>query len=328
MKVLFIGGTGTISQAVSKLAVEKGIDLYLFNRGNNNQFAPDEAKIIEGNIRNYGEAKEKLKNHEFDVVVNFVAYTAEHVKNDIKLFKNQIEQYIFISSASAYQKPQTEYLIDESTPLANPYWEYSRNKIACEDILINEYRKNAFPFTIVRPSHTYSKNKIPASINSSKSWALVDRMRRGKKILVHGDGTSLWTMTHNSDFAVGLVGLIGNIKAIGHAFHITSDETLNWNQIYKRIGRAAGVKIDIVHAASEKIAQYDQKYSGSLLGDKALSVVFDNTKIKRFVPEFKAATYFAEGIQQTIDWFDNNPEYKEVDEEWNKLIDKIIRENQ
>jgi nucleoside-diphosphate-sugar epimerase len=316
-----------MSQAVSKLAVEKGIDLYLFNRGNNNQFAPPESKIIEGNIRDFSETKEKLKNYKFDVVIDFVAFTAEHVKNDIKLFKDQIEQYIFISSASAYQKPQTNYLIDESTPLANPYWEYSRNKIACEDVLINEYRKNAFPFTIVRPSHTYSKNYIPASINSSKSWTLVDRMRRGKKILVHGDGTSLWTMTHNSDFAKGIVGLIGNIKAIAHAFHITSDESLNWNQIYRSIARAAGVKIDIVHAASEKIAQYDNKYRGSLLGDKAVSVVFDNTKIKNFVPEFKAITSFAEGIQKTVGWFDNNPEYKEVDNEWNKLIDKIIKES-
>lgn len=328
MKALFIGGTGTISQAVSALAVEKGIELYLFNRGNSSRFAPKGAKIIEGNIRNFENAESKLEKYDFDVVVDFVAYEPEHIENDIKLFKNKVDQYIFISSASAYQKPQTDYLIDESTPLANPYWEYSQKKIACEERLMKEYRKNAFPVTIVRPSHTYSKNKIPASLNSSKSWSLIDRMRRGKKILVHGDGSSLWTMTHNSDFAAAFVGLLGNMQAVGHAFQITSDESLNWNQIYNTIAGAAGVKAELVHVSSEKIAQYDEKYRGSLLGDKAVSVVFDNSKIKRFVPEFKATTYFAEGIRKSIEWFDNNPEFKEIDEEWNKLMDKIIKENE
>ncbi|MFW5976439.1 MAG: NAD-dependent epimerase/dehydratase family protein, partial [Bacillota bacterium] len=206
MKVLFIGGTGTISKAVSALAVEKGIDLYLFNRGNNNHFAPDDAKIIKGNIRNPDKASKKLQDYNFDVVVDWVAFTPEHIKIDIDLFKGKTEQYIFISSASAYQKPQTNYLIDESTPLANPYWEYSQNKIACENLLMSEYRKNNFPVTIVRPSHTYAKTSIPAALNSNKApWSLIDRMRKGKKILVHGDGSSLWTMTHNSDFAKGIV---------------------------------------------------------------------------------------------------------------------------
>lgn len=328
MKALFIGGTGTISQAVSALAVERGIELYLFNRGKNKRFAPEGAEIIEGDIRDIDDAKRKLEKYDFDVVVDFVAYEPQHIENDIKLFKDKVDQYIFISSASAYQKPQTDYLIDESTPLANPYWEYSQNKIACEERLMKEYRKNSFPVTIVRPSHTYSKNKIPASLNSSKSWSLIDRMRKGKKILVHGDGSSLWTMTHNSDFAVGFVGLLGNMQAVGHAFQITSDESLNWNQIYNTIARAAGVKANLVHVSSEKIAQYDEKYRGSLLGDKAVSVVFDNSKIKRFVPEFKAKIYFAEGIRQSIEWFDNNPEFKEIDEEWNQLMDKIIEENE
>jgi len=328
MKALFIGGTGTISQAVSALAVERGIELYLFNRGKNKRFAPEGAEIIECDIRDIDDAKRKLEKYDFDVVVDFVAYEPQHIENDIKLFKDKVDQYIFISSASAYQKPQTDYLIDESTPLANPYWEYSQNKIACEERLMKEYRKNSFPVTIVRPSHTYSKNKIPASLNSSKSWSLIDRMRKGKKILVHGDGSSLWTMTHNSDFAVGFVGLLGNMQAVGHAFQITSDESLNWNQIYNTIARSAGVKANLVHVSSEKIAQYDEKYRGSLLGDKAVSVVFDNSKIKRFVPEFKAKTYFAEGIRQSIEWFDNNPEFKEIDEEWNQLMDKIIEENE
>lgn len=329
MKVLFIGGTGTISQAVSELAVKKGVDLYLFNRGNNNQLAPAEAKIIEGNIRNQKEAKEKLEGHHFDAVVDWVAFTPEHVKNDIEIFKGKTAQYIFISSASAYQKPQTSYLIDESTPLANPYWEYSQNKIACENILMAEYRKNNFPITIVRPSHTYGKTSIPAALNSHQApWSIVDRMRRGKKILVHGDGSSLWTMTHNSDFAKAFVGLLANMQALGHAFQITSDETLNWNQIFREIARAAGVEdVKLVHVASEKIAEYDQKYRGSLLGDKAVSVVFDNSKIKRFVPGFKAAVQFAQGVKKSIEWFDAHPEEQKVDQEWNKLMDKIIAEN-
>lgn len=329
MKVLFIGGTGTISQAVSELAVEKGIDLYLFNRGNNNQLAPKKAKIIEGNIRNQEEAKKKLQDHKFDAVVDWVAFSPEHIKNDIEIFKDKTDQYIFISSASAYQKPQTSYLIDESTPLANPYWEYSQKKIACENILMAEYRKNNFPITIVRPSHTYGKTSIPAAINSSKApWTLVDRIRKGKKVLVHGDGNSLWTMTHNSDFAKAFIGLIGNIQAIGHAFQITSDETLNWNQIYRALASAAGVEnIELVHVASEKIAEYDDIYRGKLLGDKAVSVVFDNSKIKRFVPQFKAVIPFAEGVKESIKWFDAHPKLKTIDQEWNTLMDKIIEEN-
>jgi nucleoside-diphosphate-sugar epimerase len=330
MKVLFIGGTGTISQAVSELAVKRGIDLYLFNRGNSNHLAPAEAKIIEGDIRNPEETKEKLKEYNFDVVVDWVAFTPEHVRNDLEIFRNKTDQYIFISSASAYQKPQTSYLIDESTPLANPYWEYSQNKIACENLLMAEYRKNDFPITIIRPSHTYGKTSIPAALNSHQApWSLVDRMRRGKKILVHGDGSSLWTMTHNSDFAEAFVPLLGNMQALGHAFQITSDETLNWNQIFRAIARAAGVeKLDLVHVASEKIADYDSSFRGSLLGDKAVSVVFDNSKIKRFVPEFKATVPFAEGVKKSINWYDNHPEEQKVDQEWNKLMDKIIIDNE
>ena len=291
--------------------------------------APKKAKIIEGNIRNQEEAKKKLKDHKFDAVVDWVAFSPEHIKNNIEIFRNKTDQYIFISTASAYQKPQTSYLIDESTPLANPYWEYSQKKIACENILMAEYRKNNFPITIVRPSHTYGKTSIPAAINSSKApWTLVDRIRKGKKVLVHGDGSSLWTMTHNSDFAQAFIGLIGNIQAIGHAFQITSDESLNWNQIYRALASAAGVEnIELVHVASEKIAEYDDSYLGNLLGDKAVSVVFDNSKIKRFVPQFKAVIPFTEGVKESIEWFDAHPKLKTIDQEWNTLMDKIIEEN-
>lgn len=329
MKVLFIGGTGTISQAVSKEAVKNGMDLYLYNRANNNHLAPKEAQVIKGNIRNIDESQKKLKDHNFDVVVDWVAFTEEDIQNDIKLFKNKTKQFIFISSASAYQKPQTSYLIDESTPLSNPYWKYSQNKIACEKILMNQYRENNFPVTIVRPSHTYGNTSIPAAINSSKApWSLIDRMRKGKPILVHGDGSSLWTMTHNSDFAKAFIGLIANKQAVGHAFQITSDETLNWNQIYEEIADAAGVTdLNLVHIASEKIAEYDSSYWGKLLGDKAVSVVFDNSKIKRFVPNFKAVIPFAQGITKSINYFENHSYLQKIDQDWNDLMDKIIKNN-
>ena len=325
MKVLFIGGTGLISEAVSRLAVKEDIQLFLFNRGRRPEFIPDEAVLIEGDIRKKNEAAEKLKDYEFDVVVNWIGFTPDHIKTDLELFRGKTSQYIFISSASAYQKPPTDYLITEATPLANPHWEYSRNKIACEKILLDEYRKNQFPVTIVRPSHTYGKTSIPSALNSSTHpWTLVDRMRRGKKIVVHGDGTSLWTMTHNTDFARAFIGLLGNSKAIGHAFHITSDEVLNWNQITRFIGMAAGVSPDIVHVSSDFIIKFAPEMKGSLIGDKACSVVFDNSKIKRFVPGFRAKTPFSRGIQQSINWFEEHPEMCTIDQQWNQLMDKII----
>ncbi|MFW5995928.1 MAG: SDR family oxidoreductase [Halanaerobiaceae bacterium] len=325
MKVLFIGGTGLISEAVSRLAVKKGVDLYLFNRGNRPELIPEEAHLIKGDIRNKAEANTLLKGFSFDVVVNWIAFTPEHIRTDLELFRGRTGQYIFISSASIYQKPQTDYLINESTPLANPYWQYSRDKIACEKLLQEEYRKKGFPVTIVRPSHTYGKTSIPAALNSSTHpWSLVERMRQGKKVIVHGDGTSLWTLTHNTDFARAFVGLLGNKKAIGHAFHITSDEVLNWNQITRAIGRAAGVKPEIVHISSDFIIEFSPDSKGTLIGDKAVSCVFDNSKIKRFVPGFRAVVPFERGIEESIKWFEESPARCTVDEEWNRLMDRII----
>lgn len=326
MKVLFIGGTGLISQAVSELAVKEGVDLFLFNRGKHSQFVPDGAKVIQGNIRDVKASKEALKDYYFDAVVDWIAFTPDHIQNDLEIFKGLTDQYIFISSASAYQKPPTDYLITESTPLANPYWQYSRDKIACENLLMKEYRNNGFPVTIVRPSHTYGNTMIPSSLNSGKyPWTLVDRMIKGKKIIVHGDGTSLWTMTHNTDFARGFIGLLGNMHAIGHAFHITSDEVLNWNQIYQSIGRAVGVEPSLIHMASDYIIRYFPEKEGGLLGDKAVSSVFDNSKIKRFVPKFKATLPFDKGIKRTINWFKEKPDNCQVDKEWNKKIDDLIK---
>jgi nucleoside-diphosphate-sugar epimerase len=324
MKVLFIGGTGLISQAVSKLAVEKGIELYLLNRGQRNDFVPDGAHVITADIRDAAATAKALQHLEFDAVVDWIAFTPDHVKTDIELFKGKTAQYIFISSASAYQKPSTQYLVTESTPLANPFWQYSRDKIACEDLLMDTYRSDGFPITIVRPSYTYGDTMIPAALNSwANPWSLVDRMRKGHKIIVHGDGTSLWTMTHNTDFAKGIVGLLGNPKAIGHAFHITSDEVLDWNQITRMIGRAAGVEPNIVHISSDFITAFMPESIGGLMGDKAVSSVFDNSKIKRFVPGFIATVPFHEGIKRTIEWFEQHPDQCKIDQGWNDLMDRI-----
>jgi len=325
LKVLFIGGTGVISSAVSELALKKGFDLYLLNRGNNSEFFPAGAKAIIADIRNEQNVESLIKNTRFDVVVDWIAYQPEHVKTDIRLFKGRTDQYIFISSAACYKRPVNHYYIDESTPLYNPYWQYAQDKIACEELLMKEFRENSFPVTIVRPSLTYGVTSIPHILNSRKSrWTLIDRMRRGKKIIVPGDGTSLWTITHNTDFAKGFVGLIGNVQAVGHAFHITSDEVLNWNQITDVIGKAAGVKPDIIHIPSDFISAFAPDLKGNLLGDKSESVVFNNSKIKRFVPDFVATVPFSEGIKQSVEYYESKPELCQVDEEFDELMDRII----
>ncbi len=325
MNVLFIGGTGLISQAVSRLVVERGFKLYLLNRGQHPSFAPAGAKVIHGDIRDEQAVRETLSDKRFDVVVDWVAFTPEHAKADIRLFQGKTDQYVYISSASAYQKPPSHYLITESTPLANPYWQYSRDKIASEELLMEAYRNDGFPVTIVRPSFTYGDTMIPAALNSwSHPWSLVHRMRQGKKILVHGDGTSLWTMTHNTDFAKGFVGLLGNQQALGNAFHITSDEVLTWDQIYQAIGKAAGVNPTLVHVPSEFLVKCNPDYEGGLLGDKSASAVFDNTKIKRFVPEYHASVSFLQGMQKTLAWFEAHPERCTVDEAWDNEMDEIL----
>ena len=270
MKVLFIGGTGVISSGVSPLAVERGIELYLLNRGQRGELFPKGAHQIVADVGDRASVRKALEGQSFDVVVDWLVFTPEQLEADIALFTGRTGQYIFISSASAYQKPPTHSPITESTPVANPYWQYSRDKIACEDRLMREYREKQFPMTVVRPSHTYGLTMIPSGFASwTHPWTLVDRMRRGKKIIVHGDGTSLWTMTHNSDFGRAFVGLLGNPAAVGHTFHITSDEALTWDQITLAIGRAAGVQPDIIHIASDFISAFDPEARGSLIGDKA-----------------------------------------------------------
>jgi nucleoside-diphosphate-sugar epimerase len=328
MKALFIGGTGLISSAVSRLAVERGIELTLLNRGQRGEFFPQGARQIIADNQDPRALKEALRGHTFDVVADWIAYTPAQAALDIELFFGRAGQFFFISSASAYQKPATHYLITESTPLANPFWQYSRDKIACEELFLSAYRDKGFPVTIVRPSLTYGVTQIPASVGSwNHPWTLVDRMRRGRPIIVPGDGTSLWTMTHNSDLAKGFVGLMGNIRAIGHAFHITSDEVLTWNQIYGLIGAAAGAPPDIVHVASDFIAAFDPEAQGNLTGDKAQCGVFDNSKIKAFVPGYTATVPFAQGVRESVQWFEKHPERCTIDEAFNTLCDRIIAAN-
>lgn len=325
MKVLFIGGTGIISAAVSELCIKKGIDLYLFNRGLNTEFINENAKLIQGDIHNRDSMKSLLKDETFDVVVDWLAFTPKDIKYDIELFKNRTKQFIFISSASVYQKPLSNYLVTEKTPISNPYWQYARNKIACEEILINEYIQNGFPITIVRPSFTYGVTLVPAAITSNKNpTTLINRMRTGKKIIVHGDGSSLWVMTHNSDFAKGFVGLLGNEKAIGEIYHITSDEVLTWDQIFNTIGKVIGVEPNIVHIPTDFINAYAPQIGEGLLGDKATSIVFDNSKIKGLVPEFNCTVKYEEGIRKSLNWLEVHPKYCEIDNENDKIIDMII----
>jgi nucleoside-diphosphate-sugar epimerase len=325
MKVLFIGGTGIISTACTHLAVERNIDITLLNRGRHAAHSPSGVKTLAVDIEDAPAVSNALAGRSFDAVVDWISFAPAHVERDIALFRGRTRQYIFISSASAYQKPATDYLITESTPLANPYWEYSQQKIACEERLMQAYREEGFPVTIVRPSLTYGETQIALAINSwAKSYTIVDRMRRGKKVIVPGDGSSLWVITHNTDFAKGLVGLLAREQTIGHAFHITSDEVMCWDQWYRLTAEAAGVEPRLIHMPSDFIATCIPEARGGLLGDKAVSVVFDNSKIKRFVPGYSATVPFTQGIRRTMAWFDADPARQQIDDEANARWDTLI----
>jgi nucleoside-diphosphate-sugar epimerase len=324
MKVLFIGGTGIISTACTALAAQRGMNLTLLSRGQHAAQLPPGAKTLIADI-NDPALLQQIEHESFDAVVDWIAFTPADIERDLQLFRGRTRQFVFISSASAYQKPQTHYLITESTPLANPHWDYSRNKIACEERLMHAYRDDGFPVTIVRPSLTYGDTQIPLALNSwQQSYTAVDRMTRGQKMVVPGDGTSLWVVTHNTDFAKGLVGLLGHEQAIGQAFHITSDEVLTWDQLFRIVGAASGVEPKLVHIPSDFIATCIPEKKGTLIGDKSVSVVFDNSKIKRFVPGYCATTTFAEGVRQSLAWFNADPSRKQIDHEVNATLDRLI----
>ncbi|MDR0635801.1 MAG: SDR family oxidoreductase [Treponema sp.] len=326
MKALFIGGTGTISTAISRTILEQGWELYLLNRGSRNAIFSGKLTQIPCDINTDTDLEAKLKGLSFDVVADFIGFTPNQVERDFRLFNGRTRQYLWLSSASAYQKPLANYRVNEATPLANPYWEYSRNKIACEDVLMRTYREHGFPITIIRPSHTYDERNVPLGVHGKNgSWQVVKRMIEGKPVIIHGDGTSLWTMTHNSDFARAFVGLMGNIHAIGEAVQITSDETLTWNQVYTSIAQALGVELKAVHISSEFLSSCGAyNFFGGLIGDKANSVVFDNSKLKRLVPEFTAHVRFDQGIRRTLDHILAHPEYQKDDPEFDAWCDRVI----
>ena len=326
MKVLLIGGTGTISTAITRQLAETEHEVYLLNRGNRNHDLPANIKFIEADINNEAEAAEKLEGMSFDCVCEFIGFVTSQVERDYRLFKDKTKQYIYISSASAYHKPVKDYRITEATTLANPYWEYSRNKIASEEYLFKMYRKNGFPVTIVRPRHTYCERSVPMGVHGNNgSWQVLKRMLEGKQVIVHGDGTSLWTITYNEDFAKGFIGLIGNPHAIGEAFQITSDESVTWNQIYQAVADALGVEFKPYYVASDFLAAVsDYDFVGGLIGDKSNTVVFDNTKLKNAVPGFMATIRAEQGIRKTVEYVLSHPEEQIEDPEFDAWCDKVI----
>lgn len=322
LRVLFVGGSGIISSACSQLAVEHGIDLFVLNRGGSDAVRPlpPQATVLRADVRDPATVREALGNREFDAVVDWVAFTPEHVRTDLELFEGRTGQYVFISSASAYQTPPARIPVVESTPLRNPFWQYSRDKIACEDILVSAYRDRGFPMTIVRPSHTYDRTLVPFD----GGWTVMARMRQGKEIVVHGDGTSLWTLTHHRDFAKGLVPLLGHSRAIGEAFHITSDDALTWNQIAQLLAAAAGCEARITHVPSDAIAAADSEWGASLLGDKTHSMVFDNAKLRSIVPGYVATIPFERGAREIVAWHDEDPARQRIDQRLDAVMDKLI----
>lgn len=319
--VLFIGGSGVISSASVRLAVERGYDVTVLNRGSSTtRPLPAEVRSLRADVRDPGSVREALGGSDFDAVVDWVAFTPGHVQQDVDLFTGRTGQYVFISSASAYQTPPARSPVLESTPLRNPFWGYSQDKIACEDLLVAAYRDSGFPATIVRPSHTYDQTSVPLD----GGWTVVERMRAGKEVVVHGDGTSLWTITHTDDFALGLVPLLANPRVVGDTFHITSDEALTWDHITQSLARAAGVEAKIVHVPSDAIAAVDPGWGAGLLGDKAHSMVFDNAKIRSVAPGFVPRTTFEQGAREIVAWHDADPARRQVDARMDALMDDLV----
>ncbi|AWW43196.1 NAD-dependent dehydratase [Streptomyces sp. AS58] len=321
-KVLFIGGTGVISSACARRAVELGADLHVLNRGVSSvRPVPDGVTLITADVHDTDRMRAVVKRHEFDVVVNFLNFTADHIARDVDLFGGRTGQYVFISSAATYERPAGQLPLEESAPLRNPHSAYARNKIACEELLAEAHRERQLPVTVVRPSHTYDRTAVPFD----GGWTAVERMRRGQEVLVHGDGTSLWTLTHHTDFAVGFTGLLGHPEALGETFHITGDEVLSWDQIYRAVAAAAGVdEPRLVHVPSHAIAAADPRWGEELLGDKAHSMTFDNTKVRRLVPGFTTSVPFSRGAREIVTWYDADPARRVVDARFDALMDVLI----
>lgn len=330
MKALFIGGTGTISMAiVRELAKNPAWDVWLLNRGNRNANVPEGVHTITADIHDEADVARKIEEMYFDAVCEFVGFVREDVERDFRLFNERTRQYIYISSASAYHKPAANYIITEGTTLSNPHWQYSRDKIECEKYLMTRYREDGFPVTIVRPSHTYDERSIPVGVHGRfGSWQVISRMKEGKPVIIPGDGSSLWTVTFNTDFAKGYIGLMGNRRAIGEVFHITSDEALTWDQIHATIADALGVTLNPYHVSSDFLAAagkpFGYDFEGALVGDKSVSVVFDNSKIKRIVPEMHATVRFDQGVRIALDYILKHSECQRSDPDFDTWSDRVI----
>ncbi|MBQ4270372.1 MAG: SDR family oxidoreductase [Clostridiales bacterium] len=330
-RALFIGGTGTISTAIVKRLInELDWEVWVLNRGNRSSVLPSGVVQVTCDINDEKAVLEKLGDTTFDTVCEFIGFTKDQIERDVRLFKGRTKQYMFTSSASAYHKPAASYIITEGTALSNPYWQYSRDKIECEEYLMKVYREEGFPVTIIRPSHTYDERSIPLGVHGRNgSWQVVKRMMEGKPVIIQGDGSSLWTLTWNSDFAIGYTGLMGNRHAIGEAFQITSDETLTWDQIYKTIADALGVELNAYHVSTDFLRavgdKYGYDYTGSLLGDKSVCVVFDNTKLKRAVPDMRTEVRFDMGVRYALDYVLSHPEECQIeDPEFDSWCDRVI----
>ena len=322
LKVLLIGGTGNISSSVSHLILEKGYSLTILNRGKRETI--EGAEHLNADINDKSALKDVLKNRTWDVVASFITFNEADAIRDISAFQGRTGQFIFVSSASCYQKPVTSYPITESVPLNNPYSEYAQNKISAEETFMKAYRETSFPVTIVRPSHTYA-TRFPLPVGGGNEYTIIDRMKKGLPIISPGDGTSLWTITHSDDFAKGFTGLFSLQKAIGNAYHITSDEVLTWDDIYKTIGKAIGVEPIIIHAPSDIIALEDPDAVANLIGDKKWSLIFDNSKIKNAVPDFCCTIPFSIGIRRTLSWFEEKEERRIISAKTNRTIDSVIK---
>ena len=319
--MLFLGGTGIISSACTERALAVGMDVFVLNRGTSStRPVPAGVQTLVGDLSDPDSVRAAVGDRRFDVVADFRAFTVDDVTSRLDVFRDRMGQYVFISSASAYQTPPGRLPVVESTPLRNPFWQYSRDKIACEDLLVKAYRDDGLPMTIVRPSHTYDKTLLPFD----GGWTVVDRMRRGVEVLVPGDGTSLWTLTHHRDFAHAFVGLLGHRAAIGDSFHITSDEWLPWNEIFRTVAAAAGVEPKLVHVPSDAIAAIDPAWGAGLLGDKAHSMIFDNSKVRRLVPDFTAVIPFSQGAREIVDWYDADPSRQQVDAKMDATMNVLI----
>ncbi len=321
LRVLFIGGSGVISSACSRVAVDRGIELSVLNRGHSStRPLPPGVSTLQADIRDPEAVRDQLRDLEFDAVVDWVAFTPQHVRADIDLFRGRTGQYVFISSASAYQTPPARVPVSESTPLRNPFWQYSRDKIACEEQLVAAYRDEGFPATIVRPSHTYDQTLVPFD----GGWTVLGRMLAGKPVIVHGDGTSLWTLTHHDDFARAFVPLLAHPRTLGEAIGITSDDVLTWNQIAQTLAAALGVTAQLVHVPSDAIAAADPQWGAGLLGDKAHSMVFDNTKVRGLVPGWQAVIPFEQGAREIVQWHCADPARQVTDASLDAVMDKLV----